>query len=83
MGCFDWKERGPYDALVPAAIKNSRIHFPLTRKIKHQTMFVCINAAGETLYPLMFTSDRSALGVFRDGIEENVDLNIHPSSTNI
>jgi hypothetical protein len=26
---------------------------------------------------LIVTSDRSALGVFRDGIEKNVDLNIH------
>jgi hypothetical protein len=39
-------------------------------------MLVCINAAGETLCPLIVTTDRSTLGVFRDGIEENVDLKV-------
>jgi hypothetical protein len=53
------------------------MHFPMTRKIKHQTMLLCINAAGQTLCLLIGTSDRSARGVFRDGIEENVDLKIH------
>jgi hypothetical protein len=76
-GCSDWEERGPYDGIVPAALKNRRLHFAVTRKIKHQTMVVCINAAGETLCPLIVTTDRSALGVFRDGIEENIDLKVH------
>jgi hypothetical protein len=49
----------------------------MTRRIKYQTMLVCINAAGETLCSLIVTTDRSTLGVFRDGIEENVDLKVH------
>jgi hypothetical protein len=40
-------------------------------------MLVCINAAGETLCLLIVTIDRSTLGLFRDGIEENVDLKGH------
>jgi hypothetical protein len=40
-------------------------------------MLISINAAGETLYPLIVTTDRSTLGVFRDAIEENVDLKVH------
>jgi hypothetical protein len=76
-GCSDWEERGPYPGIVPAAMKNHRIHFPVSRRVKHQTMLVCINAAGETLCPLIVTTDRSARGVFRDGIEENVDLQVH------
>jgi hypothetical protein len=40
-------------------------------------MLVCANAVGETLCTLIATTDRSTLGVFRDGTEENVDLKVH------
>jgi hypothetical protein len=40
-------------------------------------MLVCINAAGETLCLVIIATDRSTLGVFRDGIEENIDLKVH------
>jgi hypothetical protein len=40
-------------------------------------MLVCVNAAGETLCPVIVATDRSTLGVSRDGIEENVDLKVH------
>jgi hypothetical protein len=40
-------------------------------------MLVCTNAAGEALFPLIVTTDRSTFGVFRNGIEENVDLKVH------
>jgi hypothetical protein len=62
----DWEERGRYDGLVPAAMKNNQIHLTVTRKIKYQTMLVCINAAGETLYPFFAMTNRLILGFFRD-----------------
>jgi hypothetical protein len=40
-------------------------------------MIVCINGPGETLCFLTGMSHRSVLGVFRDGIEQNIDLKIH------
>jgi hypothetical protein len=40
-------------------------------------MLVCINAAGETLYLMIVATDRSTLGVFRDGIEEKVNVKVH------
>jgi hypothetical protein len=40
-------------------------------------MLVCINAAEETLCRRIVLADQSTLDVFRDGIEENVDLKVH------
>jgi hypothetical protein len=40
-------------------------------------MLVCINAAGEVLCPLILTSDISALGVFRDGIDAGMNLKVY------
>jgi hypothetical protein len=40
-------------------------------------MLFCINAAGEILCPLIVASDKSTLGVFRDGIEDGMDLKVH------
>jgi hypothetical protein len=76
-GCSDWEERKSFDAIIPAALRHVNVHFGVTRRVKHQSMIVCISAAGDALCPLITTSDRSTLGVFRDGIEENVDLRVH------
>jgi hypothetical protein len=48
-GCSDWEERGAYDGIIRAALKYQRVHFAVTRKIKHQTMLICINAADDSL----------------------------------
>jgi hypothetical protein len=74
MGTTDWQERNPFETIVHAAYRHERIHFPVRRIVKHQIMLICINAAGDALCPLTATANRVTLGVFRDGIEENVDL---------
>jgi hypothetical protein len=56
-----------------------RIHFPVTRRIKHQTILVCINAARETFCSQIVTPDFTTRGVFRDDIEEDVELKLHVS----
>jgi hypothetical protein len=76
-GCSDWEERKPFRGIIPASMDRNRIHFPVNRRIKHQIMLVCINAAGEALCPLIVTSDPATMGVFRDDIEEDVDLKVH------
>jgi hypothetical protein len=40
-------------------------------------MLVCVNAARGALCPLIATSEKSTLAVFRDGIEPNVHLRLH------
>jgi hypothetical protein len=76
-GYSDWEERGPSHGIVPAAWKNQQLHLSVTGRIKYQTMLVCMNAAGETLSPLNGTTNRSTLGIFRDGTTENVALKVH------
>jgi hypothetical protein len=56
-GCSDLEERKLFQGILPASMAGNTLHFPVTRKIKHQTMFVCINAGGEALCPLIVTSD--------------------------
>jgi hypothetical protein len=84
-GCWDWEEGRLYDRIVLAVLKDIRINFLVTRRIKHQTMIVCSHAAWETLCLLIVTTDRlinqSLFGVFRDGIEENIDLKVHVRHT--
>jgi hypothetical protein len=40
-----------------------------------------MNASGEILCLLIVSTDRSTLGVFRDGVEEGVDLRVHISGS--
>jgi hypothetical protein len=75
-GCSDWEERKEFDAIIPTSLHAGRVHFAVTPKVKHQTMLVCVSADGDALCPLIATSDRSTLGVFRDGIEPNVHLRV-------
>jgi hypothetical protein len=81
-GTGDWEERKPFDPIVPVACLHKRIHFLVQNRVKHQTMLVCTNAAGDALCPLIATADRAILGVFRDGIEGNVDLQVHFDGNN-
>jgi hypothetical protein len=73
-GCSDWEIGKSFEGIIPSSMPAGSIHFPVTRKVKHQTMLVAINAAGEALCPLIVTSDPITKRVFRDGIEEDVDL---------
>jgi hypothetical protein len=77
----DWEERKPFQGILPASMAGNTLHFPVTRKIKYQTMLVCINAGGEALFPLIVTSDPATKQVFRDPIEEDVDLKVQVGSS--
>jgi hypothetical protein len=74
--CGDWEERTKFEAIVPADLIGTPIDSPVSRKIKHQTMLVCIDAARETIFPLIITTDEYSREVRRGGIEERTDLKI-------
>jgi hypothetical protein len=75
-GCSDWEERRSYEGIILVELADGPIHFGVSRWVKHQTMLVCVNASGETPCPLTVTADRSTTRVFRDGMEEAVDLKV-------
>jgi hypothetical protein len=51
--------------ILPAAYRHERIHFPVQRRVKCQTMLACIQAANDVLCLLIATTDRATLAVFR------------------
>jgi hypothetical protein len=55
--CSDWGEWRNYEGNIPVELANGRIHFGVSRRIKYQTMLVCINANGETLCRLIATTN--------------------------
>jgi hypothetical protein len=44
IGWSDWEDRKRYRGIVPAELASEPVHIGVTRKIKLQTMLVCINA---------------------------------------
>jgi hypothetical protein len=75
--CFNWEERTNYDKVIPVELPASLIHFGVTRRIEHQTLPVCSQAAREMLYSLIVSTNRSTTRVFRDRIEEEIGLKVH------
>jgi hypothetical protein len=58
-----------------------RVHFSVSRKILHQTMFVCVNASGATLCPLIVTTNSVILEIFQGGGQDEIDVKIRVSSS--
>jgi 2-hydroxychromene-2-carboxylate isomerase len=55
-------------------MKHDQVDFAVRREIKHATMRVGINNAGQTVFPLVTTFDQRAVGAFWHSIKEGVDL---------
>jgi hypothetical protein len=76
-GCWAWEQKKAYAEIIPADFSGQSVHSAVVTRVKHQTMLVCVNAAGASLCPLIVTSEQSTMGVFRDGLAENVHLRVH------
>jgi hypothetical protein len=67
----------------PTEARETIIHYPTSRKIRHQTLVCCVTAAGDTYCPLLVSSDPAARAVFehqiRDGIDIQIEINPSPS----
>jgi hypothetical protein len=71
------EERKLFERIVPVSMAESDIHFPVTCKIKHQKMLVCINVAGEAFSQLIINSDPATRRIFHNGIDEDVERKVH------
>jgi integrase len=48
--CFsDWEERKPKCVLIPTEAREATLHYPASRKIRHQTLLCCVTAARDVL----------------------------------
>jgi hypothetical protein len=76
VGTSDWEDRKLKSVIVPFTLKGQVVHFDVDRTIRHQSIEVCISAAGDRLLPLFLSSDRSSREVFTTGVRENIDLSL-------
>jgi hypothetical protein len=75
-GFNDWEERKPKGVLIPTRLRESTLHYPVNKSIRHQTLIGCISAAGDTYCPLLVSSNPAVRRMFDEGIREGTDLRI-------
>jgi hypothetical protein len=73
-GFIDWEERKPKCVLIQTEAWETTLRYPVSPKIRHQTLVCCVTAVGDAYCPLLASSHPAARAVFahqiRDGIEE-------------
>jgi hypothetical protein len=80
-GFSDWEERKKKAVLIPQRATNTSLHYPVDRKIRHQTLICCITAAGDAYCPLLVSADPHMTEVFRTGVRDGIDLKIEIASS--
>jgi hypothetical protein len=75
-GFSDWEERKPKRILLPTEARTTTLHYPASRKIRHQTLVCCVTAAGDAYCPLLISAQATARDVFRHQIRDRIDLQI-------
>jgi hypothetical protein len=75
-GFSDYEECKPNCVLIPTEIRETTIHYPVSRKIRHQTLVCCVTAAEDAYCPPLVSSDREARAVFEYQIRDGIDLQI-------
>jgi hypothetical protein len=72
----DWEERKPKCVLIPTKARETTLHNPASRKIRHQTLVCCVTAAENAYFPLLVSSEPAARAVFEHQIRDGIDLKI-------
>jgi hypothetical protein len=75
-GFSDWKERKPQCVLILIEAGEPTLHYPTSRKIRHQILVCWITAAVNAYCPLLVSSDSAARAVFEHQIRDGTDLQI-------
>jgi hypothetical protein len=75
-GFSNWEERKPKCVLIPTEARETTLHYPASRKIRHQTLFCCVMAAGDAYCPLLVSSDPATRAGFEHQIPDGIDLQI-------
>lgn len=75
-GLSDWEERRPKRVLVPIHAGDSQLHYPVDRRIRHQTLLCCVSASGDAYCPLLVSAYSQASSVFDCGLRDGIDVKI-------
>jgi hypothetical protein len=81
-GFSDWANRKPKCVLIPTEARETTLHYPASRKIRHQTLVCCVTAAVDAYCPLLVSSDLASRAVFehqiRDGVDPQIEISPSP-----
>jgi hypothetical protein len=77
----DWEERKPKPVLIPCRVNNVTLHYPVDRRIRHQTLICCVTAAGDAYCPLLASADESVRQIFKTGVRDGIDLKVEIASS--
>jgi hypothetical protein len=78
-GFNDGEERKPKYILIPTEARETTLHYPASRKIRHRTLVCCVTAAGDAYCPLLVSSDPAARAACKHQIRDGIDLQIEIS----
>jgi hypothetical protein len=77
----DWEERKATPVLIPSRVRDATLHYPVDRRIRHQTLVCCVTAAGNAYCPLFASGDRSVTQILDTGVGDGIDLTIQSASS--
>jgi hypothetical protein len=80
-GFSDWEERKPKWVPIPTEARETTLHYPGSRKIRHQTLVRCVTAAGDTYCRLLVTSYPTARALSEHQIRDGIDLQTETCSS--
>jgi hypothetical protein len=79
--CSDCEERKLFEGSIPKSMAKNRIHFPVSKKIPHQTVLVCVSPSREAFCPLLVITNPITRGIFQGGVQEALDIEIRLNSS--
>jgi hypothetical protein len=75
-GFSDWEERKSKTILIPREARRMTIHYPVSRKIRQQTLVCCVTAARDAYCPLVLSAQPAALDLSQHPVRDGNDLEI-------
>jgi hypothetical protein len=73
-GLSDWENRKTKPVLVPVTEGDSKLHYPINRAIRHDTLMCCIPASRDSYCPMLITLTDGARKLFETGGRDHIDL---------
>jgi hypothetical protein len=63
----------------PPEARETTLHYPASRKVRHQTLVYCVTADWDAYCPRFVSSDSAARAVFEHQIRDGINLQIEMS----
>jgi hypothetical protein len=71
----EWKKRRSFEAVVPVAYEGIKVSYPVSQKVKCQTLTCLVSASGYAYDPLVIVPNNKATEIFELlPIRKDVDI---------